>query len=99
MPAIVKRSGHVAGSSARDVVVKSVKSTLGETLVHPRSMLPYTVADMASMAWPSLLIGVGAGQAKDRAGSCRRPPSLRRLGATRPLVSQRPVRLRGRRVR
>ena len=41
---MVKPSGHVAGSSAREVVVASVKSTLGETCVHPKSTPPRTVA-------------------------------------------------------
>src|ERR1700733_11280196 len=85
MPALVKRSGHVAGSSARDVVVASVKSTLGEAVVQPRSMLPCTVADIASIACPGLLLGDGAGQSNDPPVKCSRPSMVVRLKATSPV--------------
>ncbi len=81
---MAKRAGHVAGSSARYVVVASVKSTLGETVFQPRSMPPRTVADIASIACPCSLAGVGAGQVNDPVSWSR--PSMRlRLSTIRPV--------------
>src|SRR5260370_37954455 len=88
MPAMVKRSGHVAGSSARDVVVASVKSALGETVVQPRSMLPCTIADIASIACPCLLLGDGAGQSNDPPVKCSRPSMVVRMRSTSPVEAK-----------
>ena len=49
---MVKRGGQFAGSSARNVVLALVKSTLGETSVQASSIPPRTLADAASMACP-----------------------------------------------
>ena len=82
---MVKRSGQVAGSSARNVVTASVKSTLGETAAQPRSMPPRTVVDIASMACPCSLYGAAAGQPNDPPVNCSLPSMVLRLSATSPV--------------
>jgi hypothetical protein len=82
---MTKRSGQVAGLSASDVVVTSVKSTLGDTAAQPRSMLPRTVAEIASIACPASLLADGCGQRNEPSVKCSRPSTVVRLKATSPV--------------
>ncbi len=81
----MKRSGQVAGSSASELAVRSVKSTLGETAVQPRSTLPRTVAAIASMACPASLTAEGRGQSKAPPVTCKRPSMAAWFSATSPV--------------
>ena len=88
MPAIVKRSGQVAGSSARELAARSVKSTLGDTAVQPRSRLPCTLAAVASIACPASLTAEGRGQWNVPPVQCSRPSMVVRFSATRPVEAE-----------
>ena len=82
---MTKRSGHVAGLSASDVVVTSVKSTLGDTAAQPRSMLPRTVAEIASIACPGSLTADGPSQRNEPPVKCSRPSTVARFSTTSPV--------------
>ena len=67
-------------------MVTSVKSTLGQTVCQPRSMPPWTVAEIASIACPCWLCsGAGCGQVNEPPLNCSIPSMVLRLSTTRPV--------------